>query len=246
MSNTIVLLANAYEEYDKKIRKRIGINRRSSSQNQTSRNSSNKIYDYMRENKFLFFTLLILVMSTLVYIRFVLFLKQPIGAIISVFGYAISMFLLIYLSEKDDIKKYNYRRRKYYKKLEGFQRVVKYEFKLDSKEKIEYMIKECDETSKRLEHNNNFVQKFLDSWKNYIFPIITLGLGYVLNSDSAKENISWQTFSIGVISVFSILIMIIGVLYSIQQVLDPITNSYKNRVNTLRQILTDIYLKFYV
>ena len=115
MSNTIVLLANAYEEYDKKIRKRIGINRRSSSQNQTSRNSSNKIYDYMRENKFLFFTLLILVMSTLVYIRFVLFLKQPIGAIISVFGYAISMFLLIYLSEKDDIKKYNYRRRKYYK-----------------------------------------------------------------------------------------------------------------------------------
>ena len=108
------------------------------------------------------------------------------------------------------------------------------------------MIKECDETSKQLEHNNNFVQKFLDSWKNYIFPIITLGIGYVLKSDSAKENISWQTFAIGMISVFSIFIMIIGVLYSMQQVLDPIANSYKNRINRLRYVLTDIYLKFYV
>ncbi|WP_143316908.1 hypothetical protein [Clostridium sp. HBUAS56017] len=244
MSNTIVLLANAYKEYDNKVRKRSGLNRRTSSPNSTNLNSGSKVSDYFKENKFLFFVLLILVISTVVYIISVLFLKKAIGTIISVLGYAISMFLLIYLSEKDDIKKYNYRRRKYYKKLDGFQRVIKYEFKLDSKEKIEYMIKECDETSRQLEHNNNFVQKFLDSWKNYIFPIITLGLGYVLKSDSA--NISWQTFSIGMISVFSIFIMIIGVLYSIQQVLDPITNSYKNRINTLRQILTDIYLKFYV
>ena len=244
MSNTIVLLANAYEEYNNKVRKR----RNNSSQNSTNTNmnSGNKVSDYIKENKFLFFMLLILVISTVVYIIFVLYFKKPIGTIISVLGYGISMFLLIYLSERDDIKKYKYRRRKYYKKLEGVQRVIKYEFKLDSKEKIEYMIKECDETSKQLEHNNNFVQKFLDSWKNYIFPIITLGIGYVLKSDSAKGNISWQTFAIAMISVFSIFIMIIGVLYSIQQVLDPITNSYKNRINTLRQILTDIYLKFYV
>ncbi|MEG2743112.1 MAG: hypothetical protein RR891_01575 [Clostridium sp.] len=244
MSNTIVLLSNAYEEYNNKVRKR----RNNSSQHSTNTNmnSSNKVSDYIKENKFLFFMLLILVISTVVYIMFVLYFKKPIGTIISVLGYGVSMFLLIYLSERDDIKKYKYRRRKYYKKLEGFQRVIKYEFKLDSKEKIEYMIKECDETSKQLEHNNNFVQKFLDSWKNYIFPIITLGIGYVLKSDSAKENISWQTFAIGMISVFSIFIMIIGVLYSMQQVLDPITNSYKNRINRLRYVLTDIYLKFYV
>ncbi|MGL5479111.1 MAG: hypothetical protein ACRDCB_08760 [Clostridium sp.] len=242
MSNIIILLANAYEEYNNKIRKRSS----DFIQNNTNMNSHYKLIEYIKKNKIIFFILLILVINTVVYITFLLFLKKPIVSIISVLVYGISMFSLIYFTERKDIKKYKNRRKKYYRKLEGFQRIIKYEFKVDSKEKIEYMIKECDETSRQLGYNNNIAQKFLDSWKNYIFPIITLGIGYAMKSDSSKGNISWQTVAFGIISVVSIFIMCVGVLYSIQQVLDPIMNSYKNRINNLKQILIDINLKFYV
>lgn len=245
MSNTIVILSNAYEEYNSKIRQRKNSNITTLLKNNSIKNKSIQIWEHIKSNKSLFVTFFILVVSTAVFLISVIKEESPFIVVPSIISYVVSMFLLTSISEKNDIKNYKKIRRDYDKKLKGFMHVLKYEFKLDSKEKIEYMLKECDETIKELTININLLSKFLDSWKSMFFPIITLGLGYILKIDTIEKSISWQTMFKGMILAILFLLMVIGVLYAIQQIIDTYSNSYKNRINRLKRVLIDIYLKYY-
>lgn len=240
MSTTIIILSNAYEDYINKKRKRKNFNGTS------NKESSQQKSKFIKSNVILFSILFILIISTIIFTFSILRNWSSVIVIPSFLGYIISMILLIVTSEKDDIKNYRKRRKNYYRNLKGFMNILRYEFELYSKEEIEFMIKECDETSKQFSYDNNLVKKSLDSWKKFIFPIITFGGGFLVKSDTVMKSVSWNMVTIGVVSAILILAMIAGVLYAIQQVIDPMINSYRNRINRLKQVLTDIYLKYYV
>ncbi|MBU3106970.1 hypothetical protein [Clostridium gasigenes] len=251
MSNTVFLLANAYEEYDRKKRESTNFSGVNLSTNNLIRLRLSEFEKYVKLNKLLFIMLLIMIIS---YASFIIFLMMKVSSalilMLPLIICGISMIIINIRLEKQDVRNYNKNRENYEVKLEEFKIIVKNEFEIDSPKKIEYLIKECEETGNEVSTNNNLVKKFLESWKNIIFPIITLGVGYILKLDNLTKTISLEDIIIGITMIIIIIIIIlgfsIGVLCAIQSVVDPFLNSYKNRVNKLKQILTDINLRYYV
>lgn len=250
MSNTVIILANAYEQFNNKTQIRNTI-RRSNSVSNVSNNSNRRVkwkelWDFIVSDKWILAMLVLTIIGLGIFIAGSL-LKTSIWIMFTgIVLYIIGLVVIVIKVEKNEVKNYKERRRNYYKKLKKFNSVLIYEFKIDSKDKLEYILKECDETSKVVGQEIKIVGKFICSWQNIIYPLITITISTLLGIDTFKNSLTWQDVIIGIVSIVTTIIMIIILLKIIQSIIEPFINSNKNRVNTLKTILNDIYLNYYI
>ena len=241
MSNTVLILANAYEEFCNKSRVRGG-----------KRRSNNRIikwqelWEFIASDKRILVMSIIAIMSLVIFSISVLLKANIIFMVISIITYVLGLLGLILSAEKNEVENYRKRRKSYYQKLSSFNCVLKYEFKIDNKDKLEFILKECDQTANLVGKDIKIVKKFLTSWQNIVYPIIMIGVSIAIATDSGTNNLSVGEIISLVINILIIFCMIIMLLNSIQIVVEPFVNSNKNRINFLKSILNDIYMKEYL
>ncbi|MGL4874951.1 MAG: hypothetical protein ACRC30_09920 [Clostridium sp.] len=238
MSNTIVLIANSYSEFCNK--------RNNNSISNNNNGNLTKIRKFFSMDKWIVIMFLAVVIGLGIFILGAIINKSIEPMIFGLALYIIGLILMVRISEKNEIKNYKDRRKKYYRKLSGFNKVLKYEFKIDTREKMEYILKACEEESSRRGQDINLVTRFLSSWKTIIFPIITMIMTAILGVEQIKKSITWQGIVVAVMIVFSIIVMIMIALSFLDSVLEPFKNSDKNRIETLNNVLKDIYLLEYM
>lgn len=166
-------------------------------------------------------------------------------AIHSIFIFFGSLYLL---NRVDDcFKKCNYRRRKkeYYKSINRFKEELRKEFKLDSKDKIEALIVECENTIEKLNKQNKFLVYVRSICKNIILPFSTFVIGTIINIDKLKEKITLGIIVKGMGIFVVLLIVTVIVIFSLNLVLDSVFIGQKQRVKELSIVLKDIKIKNY-
>ncbi|MBU3103930.1 hypothetical protein [Clostridium gasigenes] len=242
MSNTVIILANAYEEF---CNDRRNINTNGNLNGNTSVRWQ-ELRNFISSDIWILVMFILAIISLGIFITGSIFKWSISVMLLGIIGYIIGLVGLVLRGEKNEVKNYRGRRTEYYKKLREFNNILKHEFEIDSKEKIEYILKNCDETSNSVGQDLKIVGQFVVSWQKIIYPVIMVGIGIIVSIDTIKKSLKWEDVTMGLTVLFSIFIMIVILLKMVQSVIEPFINSNKNRVNTLKCILNDINLKEYV
>ncbi|MBU5317838.1 hypothetical protein KQI30_16435 [Clostridium bornimense] len=248
MSNMVIILANAYEEfcYKKNLRDASLSRERNEHNSSKRRGEWRNAKNFIISNKVILYMMIITILGIGIFITGAL-LKHNIKMIfVGFILYTIGLVIMELKIEKNDVENYRKRRKQYYKRMKGFNNILKYEFNINSREKVEYILKECEKTSKIVGQDIKIAGKVIASWQVIIYPLLTFSMTTILGIDTIKKSFRWQEVVSGVILLLTVLGMIILLSYIIQSVINPFINSNKNRIIKLMTIINDIYINEYL
>lgn len=243
MSNIVLLISNAYEEFQ------------NGTSNTNTNNASNnkwliyynKVKDVGRKNKILVLLLITLIISVMIFGLSITLNWNMIIIGCSFIFYSLDMFIIATIVDKRIVKNYSKHKEDYYNKMDNFKlNILDNEFSIDSKSKVEQLIEECDNTCKELKESRKIIKNPSDLWKSIIVPIFTFYIGIIFNIDSISKQISLEIVAQGTVLAILFLGMIIGVYMIIKPILAIIINVDSNRVKRLRNVLNDIFLIYYI
>ncbi|MBN1042889.1 hypothetical protein DVW07_12595 [Clostridium botulinum] len=232
MSNLIILLSNAYDECRNE-----------------SNHSQKKIFtvpNWIKNNKILLIVLVVTLISAGIGVYRAINNKIDNLMKVSSIVYFVGIYLLNKFSEIKEIKTYPKKTKEYFKLINRFKNTLRNDFQIYSKEKLKVLIEECEKTIVKLSCNNNLLDKSIKIWKNAIFPLVTFGIGVILKLDNISTTITWTSIVKAIIVSILIILIIIISLFAIQSFINTITNGYRKRVEALKVILNDIYIKDYI
>lgn len=244
MSNIVLILGNAYENFENELKSLKG-------SESIESNKGNSIFDQIKnlfKQKKLNILILIILIVSIIFYGLALFLKwNSIVIIVSIVFYSIAMFCIILKVDKNDVKNCIKRKENYFDKIKMFkEQILDEKFSIKTKVQLEQLIKECDEVDKELKDNNKMIKNGPELWKNVMLPIITFLIGAILKLDKISKEISLNGIAVAIMLLVLFLAMILGAYIIIKTLLDPIFNTYINRNNKLKTVLNDIYLMYYI
>lgn len=226
MNNLVILLADSYDEFR--------VKNNFSLENKKYRNIIIGIFN-------------IIIIISYLYIYFIVSENNKFEKY-AIYSMCILLAIFYLLNRVDDyFKKCNYRRRKkeYYKSINRFKEELRKEFKLDSKDKIEALIIECENTIEKLNKQNKFLLYVRSICKNIILPFSTFIMGTIINIDKLKEKITLEIIVKGIGIFVLLLIVTIIVIFGLNLVFDSVSIGQKKRIKELAIVLKDIKIKNY-
>lgn len=248
MSSIVLLIANAYEEFENNASNTNSNNViNNSNTNNNWRIRLNKAKNLLIANKILAIMLIILIISMITYGLSIIFNWNNIIIGCSLIIFSLDMFIMVSIVDKKTVKNYSKRKDGYYNKMENFKAtILETQFHINSKNKVEQLIEECDNTCKILKEDSRIIKNPSELWKNIIVPIVTFYIGTIFNLDFISKQITLEVIVQSTMLVIMFLGMILGVYMIIKPMLATIINIDSNRIKRLRNVLNDIYLIHYI
>ncbi len=246
MSSIVLLIANAYEEFENNTsntNSNILIN--NANTNNNWRIKFNKAKNLLIDNKILAIMLIILIISMITYGLSIIFNWNNIIIGCSFIIFSLDIFIMVAMVDKKTVKSYSTRKDGYYNKMENFKAaILETQFHINSKNKVEQLIEECDNTYKILKEDSKIIKNPSELWKNIIVPIVTFYIGIIFNLDFISNQITLEIIVQGTMLV----ILFLGMILCAYMIIKPATiiNIDSNRVKRLRNVLNDIYLIHYI
>lgn len=152
------------------------------------------------------------------------------------------IFICVWYLEKINIKRYKDNAKNYYKRINVFEKILKNEFNLYSKQKILLIIKQCEDEIKALENPKEHTEKFISISSKIIYPIFAVIISIFLISKNPVIELSSDDIVTLMILISTSFVFVNLLLYLLLYI-PYFSNRYTiSNIKELYRLLNDIYI----